>query len=304
MCALCQVRRRRSLSPSEQLTTEVIQEIMREDEPETREAQEQISSFDEVSNDDISGWSTVLNTINNAFEHECLEEALKLLGAFPVRQSKTDRVPGHKYTIPGLPVKFLAHQIWAIWFIVRRWVWDADMPGALLADEMGLGKTHTSLAAAMFCKLQTEKVVFGQPLSILWGQTLDEWINQAQNDYPAVPPEERGWYPLTKKNPVPRRLLEIKTTPPYGDPCLVSAHEPILIVTLPGICETFKSVIKDMSYNTDFTIIDLLDPNHYNLTNEDLNASADEPERRWNIHLISYNTFTARAKPNGQRQLT
>jgi hypothetical protein len=142
-------------------------------------------------------------------------------------------------------------------------------------------------------QIQTEKVVFGQPLSILWGQTQDEWINQAQNRYPAVLPEERGWYPLTKKNPVPRRLLEIKTTPPYGHPCLVSAHETILIVTLPGICETFKSVIKDMSYNTDFTIIDLLDPNHYNLTNEDLNASADEPEQRWNIHLISYDTLMA-----------
>ena len=93
---------------------EVIQEIMRDDEPETREAQKQISSFDEVSNDDISGWMTILKTINNAFEHKCFEKALKLLGAFPVRQSKTDRVPGHKYIIPSLPVKFLAHQIWAI----------------------------------------------------------------------------------------------------------------------------------------------------------------------------------------------
>src|ERR1700731_1267736 len=138
------------------------------------------------------------------------------------------------------------------------------MPGALLPDEMGLGKTHTSLAAAMFCKLQTETVVFGQPLSILWGQTLDKWINQAQYDYPAVPPEERGWYPLTKKNPVPCQLLDIKMIPPYGHPCLVSAHEPILIVTLPGICEMFKSVIKDMSYDTDFTMIDLFHPNYYN----------------------------------------
>jgi len=25
-----------------------------------------------------------------------------------------------------------------MWFIVRRWVWDADMPGALVGDEMGL----------------------------------------------------------------------------------------------------------------------------------------------------------------------
>jgi len=50
----------------------------------------------------------------------------------------------------------LAHQVWAIWFIVRRWVWDADMPGALVVDEMGLGKTFTSVAAAMLGKLVTE----------------------------------------------------------------------------------------------------------------------------------------------------
>ncbi|KAF8544412.1 hypothetical protein BDD12DRAFT_801333 [Trichophaea hybrida] len=178
------------------------------------------------------------------------------------------------------------------------------MPGALLAEEMGLGQTHTSLAAAMCCKLQTEKVVFGQPLSILWGQTLDEWINQVQNDYPTVPPEERGWYPLTKKNPVPHWLLKMKTTLSYVHICLVLAHKSILIVTLPGICKTFKSVIKDMSYNTDFTIIDLLDPNHYNLTNDDMKASTDEPEQRWNINLKSNDTLMALAKPNGQRLLT
>jgi hypothetical protein len=61
-----------------------------------------------------------------------------------------------------------------IWFIVRRWVWDADMPGALVADEMGLGKTFTLVAAAMICKLPTENDVMGFPLSILWGNTLGE----------------------------------------------------------------------------------------------------------------------------------
>jgi hypothetical protein len=49
---------------------------------------------------------------------------------------------------------------------MRRWIWDADMPGALEGDEMGLGKTFTSVAAAMFCKFLTEKVVMGLPLSI------------------------------------------------------------------------------------------------------------------------------------------
>ena len=57
------------------------------------------------------------------------------------------------------------------------------------------------------------------------------------------------------------------------------AHKPILMVTLPGICKTFKSIIKDMSFNIDFTIIELLDPNHYNLTNDDLKNSTNKPEQ-------------------------
>jgi len=56
---------------------------------------------------------------------------------------------------------------------MRRWVWDADMPGALVADEMDLGKFFTSVAAVMLCKLVTEKVLLGLPLPILWGNTLD-----------------------------------------------------------------------------------------------------------------------------------
>jgi len=47
--------------------------------------------------------NAVLNTINNEFEHECLEEAVRLLNAHPIRQSIDGRVPGHKYSISGLP---------------------------------------------------------------------------------------------------------------------------------------------------------------------------------------------------------
>jgi hypothetical protein len=83
----------------------------------------------------ISVLNTVLNKINNEFEHECLEEAVRMLNAHPIRKSIDDRVPGDKYLIPGLPrTQFLAHQGWVIWFIARRWVWNADMPGALVAD--------------------------------------------------------------------------------------------------------------------------------------------------------------------------
>ena len=36
-----------------------------------------------------------------------------------------------------------------------------------MADEMGLGNTFASDAVAMICKLVTEQVVMGLPLSIL-----------------------------------------------------------------------------------------------------------------------------------------
>jgi len=83
------------------------------------------------------------------------------------------------------------------------------MPGALVADEMGLGKTFTSVAAAMLCTLVTEKVVMWLPLSMLWGNTLQEWVILADNDFPSIVSEEREWYLLQRFNSVPRRLLEI-----------------------------------------------------------------------------------------------
>jgi hypothetical protein len=49
---------------------------------------------------------------------------------------------------------------------MSRWVWHANMPGALVVDEMGCGKTFTLVAVAILCKLMTKKVVMGLPLSI------------------------------------------------------------------------------------------------------------------------------------------
>jgi hypothetical protein len=292
------------MSPSAQLTSEQLKEII-EDKKKTnqgaREVQEQVEDGEEVLDPEntSSVLCTVLNTINNEFEHECLDEVVRLLNAHPICQSADYRVPGHNYSIPGLPgTKFLAHQVWAIWFIVTRWApWDADMPGALVADEMGLGKTFTSVAAAMICKLLTEKVVMGLPLSILWGNTLEEWVILADNDFPGIVGEERERYPLQRLNSVPHRQLEIQTTPPYGHPALISAHEPILVVTMPGVAETFKSVIDEMTHGTDFKLVNLLLTENANLTHQDLNTSIDKPENRWNIHLVSHDTLTCRAKP-------
>jgi len=190
------------MSPSAQLTSEQMKEII-EDEMKTdqgeREVQEQVEDGEEVLDpDDASSvLSTVPNIINNEFEQECVNKALRLLNVHPIHQLTDDHVPGHKYSIPGLPgTKFLENQVWAIWFIVRRWVWDADMTGALVADEMGLGKTFTSVAAAIICKLLNEKLVMGLPLSISWGNTVEEWVILVDNNFPDIVGEEQEWYPL------------------------------------------------------------------------------------------------------------
>jgi len=266
-----------------------------------------VENGEEVLDPDITSsvLSTVLNTINNEFEHECLDEVVRLLNVHPIRQSTDDCIPGPKYSIPGLPgTKFLAYQVWDIWYIVRRWVWDADMPGALEVDEMGLGKTFTSVAEAMLCKLVTERVVMGLTLSILWGNTLEEWVIVAHKDFPGIVGEEWEWYPLQRLNSLPHHLLEIQTTPPHGHPALISAHGPILVVTMPGVAETFKTVIDEMTNGTDFILVNLLHPKNANLTHKDLNSSIIEPENRWNIHLVLYVTLTSRVKPSSNGQLS
>ena len=138
----------------------------------------------------------------------------------------------------------------------------------------------------------------GLALSILSGNTMEEWVILAHNDFPGIVAKEWGWYPLQRLNSVPRHLLEIQTTPSHRDTALISAHEPILVVTMPAVSETFKTVIDEMTHGTDFKLVNLLLAENANLTHEDLDSSIDEPENRWNIHLVLYDTLTSRAKPS------
>jgi len=272
------------MTPSAEYTSKQLKEII-EDEKNTnkgaREVQKLVQDGEEVL--DPANSSSVLNmvlcTINNEFEHKYHDEAVRALYAHPIRQSTDDHVPGHKYSIPGLPgTKFLAHQVWAIWFNVRRWVWDGDMPGALVTDEMSLGKTFTAVAAAMICKLVTEQVVMGLPLSIVWGNTLEEWVILVQNDFPGSVSEEREGYPLMQLSSVPRRLLAIHSTPPHGHQSLVSALEPILVDTMPRVAETFNTVIHEMTHGSDFKLDTVLHVENANLTHDHLNSRNDEPD--------------------------
>ena len=83
---------------------------------------------------------------------------------------------------------------------------------------------------------------------------------------------------MQRQHSVPRRVKEIQTTPPQGHPALTSALEPILVVTMPGVAETFKSVIDEMTYGIAFKLVNLLHMGKAMFTPKDLNTSIDEPE--------------------------
>jgi len=146
-------------SPSAKLTSEQLNDIIKDEmntDKGAREVQVQVEDGEEVL--DPANTSSVLkmvvSTISNEFKHECLDVPVRLLNADPIPQSTDDCVPGHKYSIPGLPAtKFLVHEVSAISLFVRWWVWDADMPEALVTDKMGLGKTFCSVAVAVICPL-------------------------------------------------------------------------------------------------------------------------------------------------------
>jgi len=59
-----------------------------------------------------------------------------------------------------------------------------------------------------------------------------------------------------------------------------------------------------MTHGTEFKLVNLLHAENANLTPEDLNPSIDEPDNRWNILLVSYDTLTSRAEPSSNGQLS
>jgi hypothetical protein len=50
------------------------------------------------------------------------------------------------------------------------------------------------------------------------------------------------------------------------------------VVTIPGVAETFKSVIDKMTHGTDFKLVNLFLAENANLAYEELNTGIDEPE--------------------------
>jgi len=112
-----------------------------------------------------------------------------------------------------------------------------------------------------------------------------------QNDFFGIIGEDREWYPLWRQNSVPRSRIEIQKTPPQEHRALTSAFEPILVVTILGVAEMFKSVINEMTFATDFKLINLLHAENANLAHQDLKTSLDKPENRSHIHLALATTL-------------
>lgn len=78
-----------------------------------------------------------------------------------------------------------------------------------MVDEMCLTKSFTSVEVAMICKLLTENVVMGLLLSIMCGNTVQEWANMAPDDFCWIISKQCEWYPLGSHNSVPSHRIEL-----------------------------------------------------------------------------------------------
>jgi hypothetical protein len=90
--------------------------------------------------------------------------------------------------------------------------------------------------------------------------------------------------------------LEIQTTPPHRHSAVISALQPILVVTMPVVAETINTVIDEMTHGTTSNLVNLLHTENANLTNMYRNTRIHELANRWNIDLVLYDTLTSRAK--------
>jgi hypothetical protein len=67
------------------------------------------------------------------------------------------------------------------------------------------------------------------------------------------------------------RLIQIQKFLSQGHPEVTSALEPIMVITMSRVVETFKSVIDEMTYGTNFKLIILVDTENGNFTQKDPN---------------------------------
>lgn len=122
-------------------------------------------------------------------------------------------------------------------------------------------------------------------------------IYMAQNDPSGQIAQEQKWYPLQRLNALSCHLEKIQSAPALGQPVCTSPLQPIIVVTMPGLVETFKRVIKETTYGTNFKLVNLEDVEYGNLTHENLDTCIDKLDNQWNIHVVLSDTSTSKVQP-------
>jgi len=195
--------------------------------------------------------------LNNDFEHQCFEEAVRMLGARLLIAVEGDIGP-LMLGIPGIPTgRFLPHQVWGVWFIVQRILADRP-PVALIADDMGLGKTHCALATLLYLKYIIREAAANHPLTCLGGRTVAEL---------QVVPRIFGAY-----NEV------------YKRPCIIMVPA--------NLIHAWDRAITSLIPHTGLQLINL--HSRRRLSQNQLNYSSDDSGSGQSIHLISYSAYRAR----------
>jgi hypothetical protein len=195
--------------------------------------------------------------LNNDFEHQCFEDAVRNLGAELLAPVEGDIGP-RMLRIPGIPHgRFLPHQVWGVWFIVERILADRP-PVALIADDMGLGKTHCALATLLYLKYIVNQAAAGRPLACLDGKS----------------------------------VAELEQVPRIFDGDSEMYRRPSIIIVPANLVPTWERAVQSLIRGTGLDLINLY--SRRRLSHNELNYSSDNPERGRAIHLISYSAYRAR----------
>ena len=202
------------------------------------------------------------SNLNNDFEHECLNLAVRRLGASPLPGAEGDMGP-HVFGVPGIPKgRFLPHQVWGIWFLVERVVGNSP-PVALLADDMGLGKTFTALGALLHMKWISSEAALGRRLACLEDRT----VSELGDDVPPFFGSEREVF-----------------------------NRPAVVMVPANLMGQWETAINGLSEGTPYALINL--NANISLTSANLNYEPEFPERGHAIHLVSYPTYRTRYAKN------
>jgi hypothetical protein len=209
-----------------------------------------------------------VRTLNNDFEHRCLNDAVRRLGA---TKAPDYAVPSYKecYHLPGVTgCAFLPFQIEAIYFSVSRMLDNQGGNFCMVADEMGLGKTYTALGTALYLKWLYAEWRNGNALPMLDGNTVEEmW------------PQEDGRPPVFEEDPEGGRLLA----------------RPMMVITQPIIQSEWLAAAKLALKGTNMELIELASSKRATWTAADINLGDNVPDRGNKLYLISYDTLRSRA---------